>query len=106
MNLEGKRDHNSEFIKDEHGSLLRDVEVISERWVRWFHTLLNTKSPKLDPNIAEGLKSKVATLRPSTDGAALKHLFQTPHAYMHEFVLNEVKTMQALSSLYRVLTQD
>ena len=56
MNLEGKRDHNSQFIKDEHGSLLRDVEVIRERWVRWFHTLLNTKSPKLDPNIAEGLE--------------------------------------------------
>ena len=28
MNFEGKRDHNSQFIKDEHGSLLRDVEVI------------------------------------------------------------------------------
>ena len=55
MNLEGKRDHNSQFIKDEHGSLLRDVQVIRERWVRWFHTLLNTKSPNLDPNIAEGL---------------------------------------------------
>ena len=34
---------------------MRDVELIRERWVRWFHTLLNTKSPKLDPNIAEGL---------------------------------------------------
>ena len=56
MNLERKRDHNSQFIKDEQGSLLRDVEVIRERWVRWFHTLLNTKSPKLDPNIAEGLE--------------------------------------------------
>ncbi len=48
MNLEGKRDHNSQLIKDEHSSLLRDVEVIRERWVRWFHTL--------DPNIAEGLE--------------------------------------------------
>ena len=35
---------------------MRDVEVIRERWVRWFHTLLNTKSPKLHPNIAEGLE--------------------------------------------------
>ena len=33
MNLEGKRHHNSQFIKDEHGSLLRDVELIRERWV-------------------------------------------------------------------------
>ena len=56
MNLEGKQDHNSQFITDEHGSLLRDVEVFRERWVRWFHTLLNTKSPRLDPNFAEGLE--------------------------------------------------
>ena len=26
-----------------------------EEWVRWFHTLLNAKLPRLDPNIAEGL---------------------------------------------------
>ena len=32
---------------------MRDVELIRERWVLWFHTLLNTKSPKLDPKIAE-----------------------------------------------------
>ena len=49
MNLERKRDHNSQFIKGEHSSMLRDVEIIRERWVRWFHTLLNTMSPKLDP---------------------------------------------------------
>ena len=55
MNLEGKRDRSSQVIKNENGNLLRDVELIRERWVRWFHTLLNTKSPKLDPNIAEAL---------------------------------------------------
>ena len=55
MNLEGKRDYSSAYIKDENGVLPRDVELIRERWVRWFHTLLNTKSPRLDPNIAEGL---------------------------------------------------
>ena len=55
MNLEGKQDRSSQFIKDEHGNLLRDVELVHERWVRWFHTLLNTKSSKLDPNIAESL---------------------------------------------------
>ena len=55
MNLEGKRDHSSAYVKDENGVLLRDVELIRERWVRWFHTLLNVKSPRLDPNIAEGL---------------------------------------------------
>ena len=34
---------------------MRDVELVRGRWVRWFHTLLNAKSPELDPNIAEGL---------------------------------------------------
>ena len=63
MNLEGKRDRSSQVIKDEHGSLLRDVEFIRERWVRWFHTLLNTKSPKLDPNTAEGLEQCPRTRR-------------------------------------------
>ena len=42
-------------MKDEDGVLLKDVELIRERWVRWFHTLLNAKSPRLEPNIAEGL---------------------------------------------------
>ena len=55
MNRERKRDRSSAYVKDENGVLLRDVELIRERWVRWFHTLLNAKSPRLDPNIAEGL---------------------------------------------------
>ena len=55
MNLEGKQDRSSAYVKDENGVLLRDVELILERWVRWFHTLLNAKSPRLDPNIAERL---------------------------------------------------
>ena len=49
MNLEGKRDRSSAYVEDENGVLLRDVELIRERWVRWFHTLLNAKSPRLDP---------------------------------------------------------
>ena len=55
MNLEGKRDRSSAYVKDENGVLLRDAQLIRERWVPWFHTLLNAKSPRLDPNIAEGL---------------------------------------------------
>ena len=55
MNLEGKRDRSSAYVQDENGVLLRDVELIREQWVRWFHTLLNAKSPRLDPNIAEDL---------------------------------------------------
>ena len=55
MNLEGKRDHSSLYVKNKNGVLLRDVELIRERWVHWFHTLLNAKSPRLDPNTAGGL---------------------------------------------------
>ena len=55
MKLEGKRDRSSACVKDENGVLLRDVELIRERWIRWFHTLLNAMSPILGPNIAEGL---------------------------------------------------
>ena len=55
MNLEGKRDRSSTYAKDENVVLLRDVALIRERWVRWFHTIFNAKSPRLDPNIAEGL---------------------------------------------------
>ena len=55
VNREGKRDRSSVYVKDENGVLLRDVELIRERWVRWFHTLLNDKSPRLDPNMTEGL---------------------------------------------------
>ena len=55
MNPEGKRDRSSANVKDENGVLLRDVELVRERWVRWFHTFLNAMSPRLDPSIAEGL---------------------------------------------------
>ena len=55
MNPEEKRDRSSAYIKDENGVPLRGVELIRERWVGWFHTLLNAKSPRLGPNIAEHL---------------------------------------------------
>ena len=55
MNLERKRDRSLAYAKDENGVLLRDVELIRERWIRWFHTLLNTKPPRFDPNLAESL---------------------------------------------------
>ena len=55
MNLEEKRERSSAYAKDEDGILLRDVELIRERWVRWLYTLVNTKSPKLGLNIGESL---------------------------------------------------
>ena len=51
MNLAGMRDRSSAYVKDEAGVLLRDVELTRERWVRWFDTLLDAKSPRLDPNV-------------------------------------------------------
>ena len=56
MDVEGKRTFNSQYIRDEEGRLLRDIELIRERWVRWLHKLLNTKSPTLDPTITDELK--------------------------------------------------
>ena len=56
MNLEGKRDRSSAYVIDEDGVLLKDVELIRERWVREFHTFLNAKAPNLDPKIDEGLE--------------------------------------------------
>ena len=56
MDVEGKRTFNSQYIKNEEGRLLRDNALIRERWVRWFHKLLNTKSPTLDPSIMDELK--------------------------------------------------
>ena len=55
MNLEEERDRSSTYVKVQDGILLKDVERICERWVRWFHTLLNVESPNLDLNIGEGL---------------------------------------------------
>ena len=62
INLEGKRDRSSAHVKAENSVLLREVELIRERWVRWFRTLLNAKSPRLDPNIAEGLDQLPETM--------------------------------------------
>ena len=56
MDVDGKRMFSSQYIKDEEGRLLRDNALIRERWVRWFHKLLNTKSPTRDPSIVDVLK--------------------------------------------------
>ena len=53
MDFEGKKPCSSHYIKDAEGSLLRDMGLIRNRWVQWFSTLLNTKSPALHPNIVE-----------------------------------------------------
>ena len=56
VDVEGKRTFTSQYMKDEEGRLLRDNALIRERWVRWFHKLLHTKSSTLDPSIVHELK--------------------------------------------------
>ena len=55
MHLERKRYRSLVYVKDEDDVFPGYVELIRERWVQWFYTLLNPRSPKLDSNIAEGL---------------------------------------------------
>ena len=56
MDVKGKKTLNSQYIRDEEGRILRDLGLIRERWVRWFHKLLNPKSPTLDPTITDEIK--------------------------------------------------
>ena len=41
----------SRCIRDEDGRILRDKDLITQRWVRFFHSPLNAKAEKLDPDI-------------------------------------------------------
>ena len=45
----------SQRVRDEEGRLLRDKGRIRERWVRFFRSLLNSKSDMLDPDIPKRL---------------------------------------------------
>ena len=51
VRLDGRKARSEQFIMDEDGTLLKDKVRILERWAGYFGTLLNTKSPKLDPTI-------------------------------------------------------
>ena len=55
MDLEGGLDCNSAYMDDEDGILVKDVKLIHERWIGWFHTLSNAKSPTLGLNFTESL---------------------------------------------------
>ena len=56
MDVEGKRNVNSQYIRDEESRFLWDIGLIREHWVSWFYKLLNTKSPILHPTITDELK--------------------------------------------------
>ena len=55
MQLEKTRKVESQCVRVEGGRLLRDRGRIRERWVRFFRSLLNSKSDMLDPDIPKRL---------------------------------------------------
>ena len=55
MQLEEPKKVESQCVRDEEGRLLRDKGRIRERWVRFFRSLLNSKSDMLDADIPKRL---------------------------------------------------
>ena len=55
MQREETKKVESQCVLDEEGKLLRDKGRIRERWVRFFRSLLNSKSDMLDPDIPKRL---------------------------------------------------
>ena len=55
MQLEETKKVESQCVRDEEGKLLRVKERIRERWVRFFRSLMNSKSDMLDPDIPKRL---------------------------------------------------
>ena len=53
--LEETKKDESQCGRDEEGRLLRNKGHIRERWVRFFRSLLNSKSDMLDPDIPKWL---------------------------------------------------
>ena len=56
----GRQSGGQQYVKDENGVLLRDKGEILQRWARFFSTLLNTKSPKLNPAFVEEMQQRPA----------------------------------------------
>ena len=55
VQLEETKKAESQRVRDEEGRLLRDKGRIRERWVRFFRSLLNSKSDMLDADISKRL---------------------------------------------------
>ena len=60
MGLGGRQSGGKQYGKDENGVLLKDKGEILQRWTRFFITLLNTKSPTLNPAIIEEVQQRPA----------------------------------------------
>ena len=70
VGLGGRQSRGQQYIKGDNGVLLRDKEEILQRWARFFSTLLNTKSPKLNPVIIEEGQQRPAA---PTTGDSVPH---------------------------------
>ena len=60
--LQGKKLGSAQYIRDENGKLLRNLDEIRVRWRRYFTSLLNTTSAALNRTIIEGLSQKPTAL--------------------------------------------
>ena len=60
VGLGGRQLGEQQYVKDENGFLLKDKGEILQRWARFFSTLLNTKSPKLNPAMIEEVQQQPA----------------------------------------------
>ena len=61
VQMEATKKVESQCVRDEEGRLLRDKGRIRERWVRFFFSLLNSKSNMLDPDILKRLPQHLVT---------------------------------------------
>ena len=58
VRLGGRQLGGQQYIEGKNGVLLRDKAEILQRWARFFSTLLNSKSPKLNPAIIEEVQQR------------------------------------------------
>eukprot|EP00752_Nemacystus_decipiens_P015185 g13521.t1 len=61
MGLGGRQAAGEQFVTDENGVLLRNKDAILKRWRRFFDTLLNSKSPTLNPDVVEQVAQRPTT---------------------------------------------
>ena len=59
--LSGRQAWGQQFVTDESGVLLRNKDAILKRWRRFFDTLLDSRSPTLDPEVVEQVVQRPAT---------------------------------------------
>eukprot|EP00752_Nemacystus_decipiens_P010806 g9612.t1 len=59
--LGGRQAGGQQFVTDENGVLLRNKDAILKRWQRFFDTLLNSKSPTLNPDVVEQVRQRPTT---------------------------------------------